>query len=116
LDSNSDHVQIFSSVIGHLEAEIGFLRFLQELVEIHPAAYNFDFWLILACQASTSSQYSTGESPPIKAGQSGLCSHLGSSSFAGFSPGAGISTLAKILSPAYFSARRQHFVNPPVFL
>jgi hypothetical protein len=33
---------------------------------------------ILACQAGTSSQYSTGETPPIKAEQPGLCSHLGS--------------------------------------
>ncbi len=38
------------------------------------------------------------------------------SSSAGFSPGAGISTPAKILSSAYFSATRQHFVNPPIFL
>ncbi len=33
-----------------------------------------------------------------------------------FSPGAGISMPAKILSSAYFSVRRQHFVNPPIFL
>jgi hypothetical protein len=25
LDSNSDHVRFFGSVIGHLEAELGFL-------------------------------------------------------------------------------------------
>jgi hypothetical protein len=36
--------------------------------------------------------------------------------FRWFSPGAGISTPTKILSSAYFSARCQHFVNPPVFL
>jgi hypothetical protein len=38
------------------------------------------------------------------------------SSSADFSPGAGISTPAKILSSAYISARRQHFVNLPIFL
>jgi len=33
---------------------------------------------ILARRAGTSSRYSTGETPPIKAEQPGLCSHLGS--------------------------------------
>ncbi len=33
---------------------------------------------ILACQAGTTSRYSTGGTPPIKAEQAGLCSHLGS--------------------------------------
>ena len=35
---------------------------------------------------------------------------------AGFSPVAGISTPAKILSFSYISARRQHFENSPIFL
>jgi hypothetical protein len=38
------------------------------------------------------------------------------SSPAGFSPGAGILTPAKILSFACFSARCKYFVNPPDFL
>ncbi len=38
------------------------------------------------------------------------------SSSADFSPGAGISMPAKILSSAYISARRQYFPNPPIFL
>ncbi len=37
LDSNSDHVRIFSSVIGHLGAE-----FSQEIVKICAAAKNLD--------------------------------------------------------------------------
>jgi hypothetical protein len=35
---------------------------------------------------------------------------------ADISPGAEISTPAKILSSTYISRKRQHFVNPPVFL
>ncbi len=42
MDSNSDHIQIFGAVIGHLEAEIEFFEFSQEIVKICVAARNLD--------------------------------------------------------------------------
>ncbi len=42
MDSNSDHIQIFGAVIGHLGVEIKFLEFSQEIVKICAAARNLD--------------------------------------------------------------------------
>jgi hypothetical protein len=43
LDSNSDQIRIFGSVIGTLRSRDRILEFSQELVKIYAAAYNFDF-------------------------------------------------------------------------
>jgi hypothetical protein len=53
------------------------LEFSQELVKYKRPPIILISAYILACRAGTSSRYSTGETPPIKAGQPGLCSHLG---------------------------------------
>ncbi len=39
-------------------------------------ANNFDFLIHFTCRAGTSSRYSTGEIPPNKAGEPGLCMRL----------------------------------------
>ncbi len=69
MDSNSDHVRIFGAVIGHLEGEIEFLSFHRKWSKF---AWPPKFWTpaeILTGRASTTSQYSTGETPPIKVGR-----------------------------------------------
>ncbi len=55
------------------------LEFLQEIVKICAEIWT-PAW-ILACPAGTTSQYSTGETPPIKAERLGLWDHLGCFSF-----------------------------------
>ncbi len=62
-----------------LRSRYRILEFSQELVKICTAANNIDIRVyILACWAGTSSWYSTGGTPPIKAGRLKLCFHLGS--------------------------------------
>ncbi len=59
MDSNSDHVRIFGSVIGHLGAE-----FSQKLVKICAAAKNLDTCVYFGM----SGRYNQpGETLPIKA-------------------------------------------------
>ncbi len=79
LDSNSDHVWIFGSVIGHLGAEIGFWSFHRNWWKYARPPIILTSAYILACPAGTSSRYSTGGTPPTKA------EHLNESSSA--SPG-----------------------------
>ncbi len=83
LDSNSDHVQIFSAVIGHLEAEIDFLSF-------HRIWWKFargpKIWTpaeILTGWAGRTSRYSTGETTPIKVERSEPSDHLRSTCLRG---------------------------------
>jgi hypothetical protein len=72
LDSNSDQIRIFGSVIGHLGAEIGFWSFHRNWWKYARLPIILTSAYILACQACTSSWYSTGETPLIKAGRLGL--------------------------------------------
>jgi hypothetical protein len=60
-----------------LRSQDRILEFSQELVKYKRPPIILISAYILACRAGTSSRYSTGETPPIKAGQPGLCSHLG---------------------------------------
>ncbi len=65
-------------MIGHLGAEIGFWSFHRNWWKYARPPIILTSVYILACRAGTSSRYSTGGTPTIKAGQPGLCSHLGS--------------------------------------
>ncbi len=65
-------------MIGHLGAEIGFRSFHRNWWKYAQPPIILTSAYILACRAVTSSRYSTGGTPPIKAEQPGLCSHLGS--------------------------------------
>ncbi len=67
LDSNSDYVQIFGAVIGHLEAEIRFLSFHRKWWKFARPPKFWTLTEILTGRAGTTSRYSTGETPPIKA-------------------------------------------------
>ncbi len=53
------------------------------MVKICAAANNLTSAYILACRAGTTSRYSMGETPPMKAEQAGLWSHLGSTCLRG---------------------------------
>ncbi len=83
LDSNSDHIRIFGAVIGHLEAEIEFLSFHRIWSKF---ARPPKFWTpaeFLTGRAGTTSRYSMGEMPPIKAEQPEPSDHLRSTCLRG---------------------------------
>jgi hypothetical protein len=63
-------------VIGHLEAEIEFFDFSQKMVKISMGAENLTSAESLTSHAGTTSRYSTGETPPIKAEQPVPLEHL----------------------------------------
>ncbi len=65
-------------MIGHLGAEIGFRSFHRNWWKYAQPPIILTSAYILACRAGTTSRYSTWGTPPIKAEQPGLCSHLGS--------------------------------------
>ncbi len=64
--------------MGHLGAEMGFWSFHRNWWKYARPPIILTSAYILACRAGTSSRYSTGETPPIKAGRLELCLHLGS--------------------------------------
>ena len=64
-DSFCDYVRIWSAVIGHLEAEIGFWFFPQEMVKIYAPAYIWTERRYFGKSCRYNSRYSTGETPPI---------------------------------------------------
>jgi hypothetical protein len=63
-------------VIGHLGAETKFWSFHRNWWKYTRPPIILTSAYILACRASTSSRYSTGETPPKKAGRHELCLHL----------------------------------------
>ncbi len=70
-------------MIGHLGAEIEFLSFHSKWWKFaRPPRIWTPVW-ILACRAGTTSRYSTGETPPIKAERPELGSHLWSTCLRG---------------------------------
>ncbi len=69
-------MRIFGAVIGHLEAEIEFFDFSQEMVKICAGAENRTPAEILTGRAGTTGRYSTGETPPIKAERPEPSDHL----------------------------------------
>ncbi len=70
-------------MIGHLGAEIGFLSFHRNWWKYARPPIIWTPAYILACPAGTTSRYSTGETPPIKAERPRLWSHLGSTCLRG---------------------------------
>ncbi len=74
MDSNSDRVQIFGAVIGHLEAEMEFL--IVHMVKICVGAENWASAEIFIGRAGTTGRCSTGETPRRKSGRPEPSDHL----------------------------------------